>query len=62
MTQRTGELKRRIAAAAKSVALEQLCASPQCGFSSIQEGNVLTIEEHVAKLKLVVETAREAWG
>jgi 5-methyltetrahydropteroyltriglutamate--homocysteine methyltransferase len=55
------ELKRRIDEAAKYVPLEQLCLSPQCGFSSTVEGNALTIEEQNAKLRLVVETAREVW-
>jgi 5-methyltetrahydropteroyltriglutamate--homocysteine methyltransferase len=54
-------LKRRIEAAAKFVPLEQLCLSPQCGFSSTQEGNSLTLDEQIAKLRLVVETAREVW-
>jgi 5-methyltetrahydropteroyltriglutamate--homocysteine methyltransferase len=56
------ELKRRIDAAAKFVPLDQLCLSPQCGFSSTQEGNDLSMEEQAAKLRLVVETAREVWG
>src|SRR5437764_4150484 len=56
------ELKRRIDEAAKYVPLEQLCLSPQCGFSSTVEGNALTIEEEKAKLRLVVEVAREVWG
>jgi 5-methyltetrahydropteroyltriglutamate--homocysteine methyltransferase len=55
-------LKRRIDEAAKYVALEQLCLSPQCGFASTAEGNVLTIDDEIAKLRLVVETAREVWG
>jgi len=55
-------LKRRIEEAAKFVPLEQLCLSPQCGFSSTVEGNVLTYEEEVAKLRLIVETAAEVWG
>jgi 5-methyltetrahydropteroyltriglutamate--homocysteine methyltransferase len=55
-------LKRRIDEAAKYVPLEQLCLSPQCGFSSTVDGNALTVEEEVAKLRLVVETAREVWG
>jgi 5-methyltetrahydropteroyltriglutamate--homocysteine methyltransferase len=55
-------LKRRIDAAAKYVSLEQLCLSPQCGFSSTVEGNVLTYDEEVAKLRLIVETAAEVWG
>jgi 5-methyltetrahydropteroyltriglutamate--homocysteine methyltransferase len=56
------ELKRRIAEAAKYVPLEQLCLSPQCGFSSTVEGNALSAEEQNAKLRLIVETAREVWG
>jgi 5-methyltetrahydropteroyltriglutamate--homocysteine methyltransferase len=56
------DLKRRIDEAAKYVALEQLCLSPQCGFSSTVEGNALSIEEQNAKLRRVVETAREVWG
>ena len=56
------ELKRRIDEAAKYVPLEQLCLSPQCGFSSTVEGNALTIEQEKAKLRLVVETAHEIWG
>jgi 5-methyltetrahydropteroyltriglutamate--homocysteine methyltransferase len=56
------DLKRRIEAAARFVPLEQLCLSPQCGFASTSEGNALTVEEQFAKLRLVVETAREVWG
>jgi len=55
-------LKRRIDAASKYVPLEQICLSPQCGFSSTVEGNALTIEEEMAKLRLVADTAREVWG
>jgi 5-methyltetrahydropteroyltriglutamate--homocysteine methyltransferase len=55
-------LKRRIDEAAKYVPLDQLCLSPQCGFSSTVDGNALTIEEETTKLRLVVETAREVWG
>jgi 5-methyltetrahydropteroyltriglutamate--homocysteine methyltransferase len=55
-------LKRRIDEAAKYVPLEQLCLSPQCGFSSTVDGNALTTAEQSAKLRLVVETAREVWG
>ena len=55
-------LKRRIDEAAKYVPLEQLCLSPQCGFSSTVEGNVLTYEQEVAKLRLIAETAEEVWG
>ena len=56
------DLKRRIEQAAKFVPLDQLCLSPQCGFSSTLEGNALTIDEQIAKLRLVVDTAREVWG
>jgi 5-methyltetrahydropteroyltriglutamate--homocysteine methyltransferase len=56
------DLKRRIDEAAKYVPFEQLCLSPQCGFSSTVEGNNLTLEEEIAKLRLVVETAEEVWG
>jgi 5-methyltetrahydropteroyltriglutamate--homocysteine methyltransferase len=56
------DLKRRIDEAAKYVDLDQLCLSPQCGFSSTVEGNVLTQEQQFAKLRLIVETAQEVWG
>jgi len=56
------DLKRRIDQATKYVPLEQLCLSPQCGFSSTVDGNALTPEEQTAKLRLIVETAREVWG
>src|ERR1700733_2916119 len=56
------DLKRRIDEAAKYVPLDQLCLSPQCGFSSTVEGNTLTYDQQVAKLRLIVETARETWG
>src|SRR6202043_3711413 len=55
-------LKRRIDEAARYVPLEQLCLSPQCGFSSTVDGNALTVEEEAAKLRLVAETSREVWG
>jgi 5-methyltetrahydropteroyltriglutamate--homocysteine methyltransferase len=55
-------LKRRIDEAAKYVPLDQLCLSAQCGFSSTVDGNALTRSEQIAKLRLVVETAREVWG
>ena len=55
-------LKRRIDEAAQFVDLDQLCLSPQCGFSSTVEGNVLTYEQEVDKLRLIVETAQEVWG
>ncbi|MGI8677374.1 MAG: 5-methyltetrahydropteroyltriglutamate--homocysteine S-methyltransferase [Jatrophihabitans sp.] len=56
------ELKRRIDDAARYVPIEQLCLSPQCGFSSTVEGNDLTQDEQAAKLALVVETAADVWG
>jgi len=56
------DLKRRIDEASRYVPLEQLCLSPQCGFSSTVEGNNLTREQQIAKLSLIVETAAEVWG
>ena len=56
------DLKRRIDEAAKYIDLDQLCISPQCGFASTSEGNLLTEDEQFAKLRLVVETAQEVWG
>jgi 5-methyltetrahydropteroyltriglutamate--homocysteine methyltransferase len=56
------QLMRRIEEAARHVPIEQLCLSPQCGFSSTVDGNALTYEQQVAKLELVVETAAEVWG
>ncbi|MFL5408216.1 MAG: 5-methyltetrahydropteroyltriglutamate--homocysteine S-methyltransferase [Myxococcales bacterium] len=56
------DLKRRIEEASRFVPVEQLCLSPQCGFSSTVEGNSLGYDEQVAKLRLVVDTAREIWG
>lgn len=55
-------LKRRIDEAARYVPLAQLALSPQCGFASIYQGNPLTIEQQRAKLRHVVEVAREVWG
>jgi 5-methyltetrahydropteroyltriglutamate--homocysteine methyltransferase len=56
------DLKRRIDEAARYVPLDQLCLSPQCGFSSTFEGNSLTEDEQWAKLRLIVETAAEVWA
>jgi 5-methyltetrahydropteroyltriglutamate--homocysteine methyltransferase len=56
------ELKRRIDEALRYADLDQLCLSPQCGFSSTSEGNELTLEDEIAKLALVVEVADEVWG
>ena len=55
-------LKRRIEEAARFVPLDQLCLSPQCGFSSTVEGNVLSYDDEVAKLHLIVDVARDVWG
>ena len=68
VTTKSGELEdrdmllRRIEEAATHVDLEQLCLSPQCGFSSTVEGNALSREQQADKLRLVVEVAREVWG
>jgi 5-methyltetrahydropteroyltriglutamate--homocysteine methyltransferase len=56
------DIKRRIEEASKYAPIEQLCLSPQCGFSSTVEGNVLSEEEQWAKLRLIVEVAEEVWG
>jgi len=56
------EVKRRIDEATRYVPLDQLCLSPQCGFASTEEGNLLTEDEQWAKLRHVVEIAHEVWG
>ena len=56
------QLMRRIEEASRFVDLDRLCLSPQCGFSSTVEGNVLTREQQADKLRLIVETANEVWG
>ena len=56
------ELKRRVEEASQFVDADQICLSPQCGFSSTVEGNAVTSDEEVAKLRLIVETAEEIWG
>ena len=56
------ELKRRVEEASQFVDVDQICLSPQCGFSSTVEGNAVTFDEEVAKLRLIVETAEEIWG
>src|SRR5262249_10479488 len=55
-------LERRIGEAARFIDLEQLCLSPQCGFASTEEGNVLTEEEQWAKLARIVEVTEKVWG
>ena len=68
VTTKTGRLeskdaiKRRIDEAAKYISLDQLCLSPQCGFASTEEGNLLAEEEQWAKLRMIVELAEEVWG
>src|SRR5207237_8579808 len=68
VTTKTGTLesadtiKRRIDEATRFVALDQLCLSPQCGFASTEEGNILAEDEQWAKLELIVRIAREVWG
>jgi 5-methyltetrahydropteroyltriglutamate--homocysteine methyltransferase len=56
------EIRRRIDEAAKYVPLDQLALSPQCGFASTEEGNVLAEDEQWAKLRMIVEIAQEIWG
>jgi 5-methyltetrahydropteroyltriglutamate--homocysteine methyltransferase len=60
--ERKDDIKRRLEEAAKYIPLDQLCLSPQCGFSSTVDGNALTVHDEIAKLRLVVETACEVWG
>jgi 5-methyltetrahydropteroyltriglutamate--homocysteine methyltransferase len=56
------DIKRRIDEATKYVALDQLCLSPQCGFASTEEGNILGEDEQWAKLAMIVKVAEEVWG
>lgn len=56
------EIRRRIEDASKYISLDQLCLSPQCGFASTEEGNVLAEGEQWAKLRMIVELADEVWG
>jgi 5-methyltetrahydropteroyltriglutamate--homocysteine methyltransferase len=62
MLEKKDELKQRIGDATKYVPLERLALSSQCGFASTEEGNLLTVEEQAAKLRLITETAHEVWG
>ncbi|HET9717128.1 MAG TPA: 5-methyltetrahydropteroyltriglutamate--homocysteine S-methyltransferase [Pseudolabrys sp.] len=55
------DIKRRIEQAAKFVPVERLCLSPQCGFASTEEGNILAEDEQWAKLRMIVELAEEVW-
>ena len=56
------QLARRVEEASKYVPLENLAISPQCGFASTMEGNLLTEDQQWQKLKLVIDTARRVWG
>ncbi|HET7254873.1 MAG TPA: 5-methyltetrahydropteroyltriglutamate--homocysteine S-methyltransferase [Xanthobacteraceae bacterium] len=60
--ERKDDIKRRIDEATKYVDIDQLCLSPQCGFASTEEGNVLAEDEQWAKLRMIVELADEVWG
>ena len=60
--EKKNDIKRRIGEAEKYVALDQLCLSPQCGFASTEEGNILAEDEQWKKLSLAVEIAKEVWG
>jgi 5-methyltetrahydropteroyltriglutamate--homocysteine methyltransferase len=60
--ERRDDVKRRIEEATRYVDIDQLCLSPQCGFASTEEGNVLAEEEQWAKLSMIVEVAEEVWG
>ena len=68
VTSKTGDLenpdilKRRIDEALRYVSLDQLALSPQCGFASTEEGNLLSLEQQRAKLELVVQVAQDVWG
>jgi len=56
------DVKRRVDEATRYADLQQFCLSPQCGFASTEEGNVLTEDQQWAKLEMIVETAQEVWG
>jgi 5-methyltetrahydropteroyltriglutamate--homocysteine methyltransferase len=56
------DIKRRIEEATKFAPLDQLCLSPQCGFASTEEGNILAEDQQWAKFRMIVETANEVWG
>jgi 5-methyltetrahydropteroyltriglutamate--homocysteine methyltransferase len=60
--EKTADIKKRIDEATRYVALDQLCLSPQCGFASTEEGNVLAEDEQWAKLKMIVDLSKEVWG
>ena len=55
-------IKRRIEEASKIIPLENLALSPQCGFASVDVGNLITLDDQMSKLELVVKTAETIWG
>ena len=55
-------IKQRVEAASKFMDIERLCLSPQCGFASTEEGNILSEDEQWAKLRMIAEIAEEVWG
>ena len=59
--EKVGDIKRRLDEAAKFAPLDQLCLSPQCGFASTEEGNVLSEEQQWAKLRMIVDISKEVW-
>jgi len=56
------DLKRRLDEASRYISIDQLCVSPQCGFSSTVEGNDVTVEQERAKLSLCADLAKDVWG
>ena len=60
--EKKADVKKRIAEAAKFAPLDQFCLSPQCGFASTEEGNILTEDQQWAKMREVVELSEEVWG
>ena len=62
MMESKDELKRRVDEASRYVDIDQLALSPQCGFSSNAVGNLITVEDQIAKIQLVLDVAEEIWG
>ena len=61
LVRKMNDIKRRLDEASKYAPLDQLCLSPQCGFASTEEGNVLSEEQQWAKLAMIVDLSREVW-
>jgi 5-methyltetrahydropteroyltriglutamate--homocysteine methyltransferase len=59
--EKTDDIKRRLDEAGKYAPIDQLCLSPQCGFASTEEGNILTEDQQWAKLKMIVDVSKEVW-